>query len=571
MWTFRVVLASLLILLIAVPLALRPRDAAPDKADRLVILTPHVQQILQEYERAFADWLVARGHPAVDIDWRQPGGTSDILRLLLTRYQALINQGKFTIENGQVTLADGAVEFDIMFGGGSYDHGQLKRGKSGKSYLTVPDPAKEGATLPLTMSAPPSPHFDDARIKEWYSGRTRIGVTDLYDRSQHWFGTALSSFGIVYNTDALESLEVDIPDSFDDLTNPRLAGRVALADPRTSGSITTSYDAILNNAVRFAAEDMMPAEMLEAIRSEGWKPLAKDPGDPASDADERSRERVRLIREVREEGWTRAWRLLREMGANARYFSASSTKPPIDVSEGEAAAGLAIDFYGRSQAQAVTPRGMDPSASRVGYVDPAGSVFVDPDPVSILRGAPSPDLARLFVEFCMSHEGQALWQYHAKGADAPPGTLGPVENELRRQPIRPDMYDGSGGVFQPHFVDDLDPYAIASDVASMGWRDAIAPLLAAMAIDAHEELIHAWDSINEARRVGGHDLAAMESLFYAMPTIETPDGSLVMSARNAEAILNKWKDGRARSLDMIAMTEFFRENYRQVRRIADDN
>ena len=113
-------------------------------------------------------------------------------------------------------------------------------------------------------------------------------------------------------------------------------------------------------------------------------------------------------------GWERGWKLLRELSANARYFTNTSTKPPLDVSQGEAAAGLAIDFYGRGQAQAITPAGSDHVRARVGYVEPRGLTAIDADPVSIVRGGPNPALARRFVEFCLSEEGQALWQLPAR-------------------------------------------------------------------------------------------------------------------------------------------------------------
>src|SRR5690606_21922861 len=97
----------------------------------------------------------------------------------------------------------------------------------------------------------------------------------------------------------------------------------------------------------------------------------------------------------------------------------SSTRPPIDVSQGDAVAGLAIDFYGRGQAQEVMASGETAETSRVGYVDPEGAVYIDADPVSILRGGPNPELARAFVEFLLTDEAQALWQMRATaGADA---------------------------------------------------------------------------------------------------------------------------------------------------------
>src|SRR5260221_447862 len=46
-------------------------------------------------------------------------------------------------------------------------------------------------------------------------------------------------------------------------------------------------------------------------------------------------------------GWKRGMSDLLKIAANARYFADSSPLVPIDVSRGEAAAGVAIDFYAR--------------------------------------------------------------------------------------------------------------------------------------------------------------------------------------------------------------------------------
>ena len=47
------------------------------------------------------------------------------------------------------------------------------------------------------------------------------------------------------------------------------------------------------------------------------------------------------------DGWHRGMSELLKIAANARYFTDSSSIVPNDVSRGEAAAGMAIDFYAR--------------------------------------------------------------------------------------------------------------------------------------------------------------------------------------------------------------------------------
>lgn len=508
-------------IVLGIPFALRPAAVRDDRTDaeQLIIVTPHVQQIRAEFSRAFDAWHHARTGRHVAIDWRSPGGTSEIVKQLEAQYQAALAGGHFRLEDGQVIMEPGAIGFDLMLGGGSYDHGRLKRGVA----WTI-----DGTPINVPMSVPAG--FTQDQLDDWY-GENRIGAQHLYDPDQHWLGTALSGFGIVYNRDVLRRLGLPEPRSFEDLTDPRYAGWVAIADPRQSGSVTTTFDSILSNY-----------------------------------------------------GWEKGWRILREMAANARYFSNSSAKIPIDVSQGEAAAGLAIDFYGRGQAQSVLRPGERPEEGRVGYVDPVGTVYIDADPASLLRGAPHPELAKAFVEFTLSEEGQALWQFPAVltnplGEENPIGEegrrLGPERFELRRMPVRREMY-------RKHlvrFIDKVDPFTLASDTTSKGWRGAIGPMMGAFAIDVPEEQQAAWIALNRARTDTAFPrdvLEEMESLFYAWPehTVLKDDGTveamLPFTPENYRAITADWRRPGVAAKSRIAYTAFFRDNYARIVRLANE-
>jgi hypothetical protein len=263
------------------------------------------------------------------------------------------------------------------------------------------------------------------------------------------------------------------------------------------------------------------------------------------------------------------------MSANSRYFANSAPKPPIDISAGEAAAGLAIDFYGRSQAQSVLRPGERPEDSRVGYSDPIGAVYIDPDPVTILRGGPHPDLARRFVEFCLSEEGQALWQFPSladpRGRDNPVGPtgqrLGPDEYELRRMPVRRLMYEK----YFPYFIDRVNPFEIASTTKVRGWRPAIGLMMGAFAIDIADDQRAAWRALTAARAdpsFPAAKLAEMERLFSAWPVTRIGDAEVAFTPENFKALRDHWKDPHALALDKIAYTSFFRENYRRIRALA---
>jgi hypothetical protein len=95
-------------------------------------------------------------------------------------------------------------------------------------------------------------------------------------------------------------------------------------------------------------------------------------------------------------------------------------------------------------------------------------------------------------------------------------------------PVRRAMYEQYSSLF----VDKTNPFTIASDVKSRGWRSLIAPLMAAFGIDTSPELRAAWCALNECRalaresRFPAERLSEMEAAFYAMPVHTFRPGSL---------------------------------------------
>lgn len=464
-WTPRLVILGLLALILGVPLVLHPTSAAVDpEALKLVIITPHNEQIRYEIERAFDKWHQAKTGKRVVIDWRAIGGTSDIERQLLSEYAALLDHDR---------MDDGA-GYDLVFGGGDYFFNSTLK----------PGVKRDGK--PHTVLSPISPEdFDDAMLAEVYPDPT-IADVRLYDKDRMWWGVVLSSFGIAYNNDLLKNAGLAEPQTWSDLNDFRYFRLVALADPSHSGSIRVTYDAILQRY-----------------------------------------------------GWERGWRTLRRVCANARYFAASSSKVPVDVSQGEAMAGMCIDFYGRYQAQVV-------GAERMGYVAPADATVVTPDPVAVLRGAPHRELAVDFVRFLLSTQGQRLWCYRRGEPD------GPEQFELRRPPVRRDMYTPDE---MASMTDKVNPYLIAKPKpeGTPSYFMVLPTVLHAMAMDVHEDLRTAWMAICREKDAARRD--SMITLFDRLPF--TQEELLGSPAR--------WKsDPDAQTNDRLAWTQFFRDNYHEI-------
>ena len=470
-WVRLTVLASFLVVLL-LPMLVRSGGPPPDAGAtrQVVIITPHNEQIRTEFANAFERWHLAEHDEPVEVVWNVPGGTSEIRRMLQAQATAALKEGRPV-----------GGDADLVFGGGSYEHGELKKGP--RPVTVVVD--GEEVTRHASITTPAN--LDETLLLEIYGQREIAGVP-LWDPEHYWYGTALSAFGLIYNQHVLDEISVPPPTGWDALVDPRLRTWVALVNPNQSGSITTAFETILERR-----------------------------------------------------GWEEGWAILRRASANARDFSASSLKAPTDVSQGDAAIGVCIDFFGRFQSQAILDhRGLEqrgpgqPAVERVAYIDPPGDTKLDPDPISLLAGAPDPELAKRFMVFVLMNQGQSLWQFDP-AAESPDG-LGPSQFALRRLPVRRELY----ARYSDRMMDRIDPYAEAREpeFPDRAMRSFIAPLFGAMAMDTHEQLIAAWEAIVThpaypdttglvtADMVDDPELKSMLVKFDAMPDVPLPDGGM---------------------------------------------
>ena len=89
---------GLLGILLLLPFIMRPKTTdiplAPEH-DKLVIITAHTKSIRDKYALAFRKYYQEKYHKDVDLDFRSPGGTSDIMRYIADRYEANFRKSKF--------------------------------------------------------------------------------------------------------------------------------------------------------------------------------------------------------------------------------------------------------------------------------------------------------------------------------------------------------------------------------------------------------------------------------------------------------------------------------------------
>jgi iron(III) transport system substrate-binding protein len=289
----------------------------------------------------------------------------------------------------------GTYQVDIAWGGGDYNFDNA-------SQLA---PFLKGVKLPpeLMKKAFPQPTFNG------------LPLYDARNNPPHWYGAALAGFGITYNRPVVKYLQkldprTPEPKTWTDLAAPGYFGWLAMADPGRSTSSKQAFMAIVERA------------MVDATKQG----------------------------KTEDEGWQIGMGQVRLICSNARTFAGGSNLIPGMIATGDAAAGTTIDYYGRSEVEAM---GKD----RLAYVQPAGATIINPDPIAMIVGVEKngnskhETIAQRFIEFVLSEQGQLLWNKKA----GTPG--GPQHDNLRRLPIMPSVYSDMSD-----FTDRDDPYKSAA-------------------------------------------------------------------------------------------------------------
>lgn len=576
---------ALLAAIIALPFVFRqppPQGEWKTGDPVIVVVSPHNEAIRFEYAQGFSKWHKAKYGKPVKIDWRNIGGTTEISRYLASEYAAA-TKAWWTNEkkNGWPTTASDdltrsspptepnsaavwreyrqtdspdaiSCKIDMFFGGGEFDHSNAYR---------------SGFAVPVIDQLPKTLFAEDGYtlIPQTYSGETWLTPSVM--------GNVVSTFGIIYNVDRLNDLGIGTPPAqWKDMADFKYFGQVGLADPTKSGSIAKAFEMIvhqqMHEAVRAAGFD-------EATVAANEREIAayKKAVGPAYQRGDVPFE-LAAYQTALDNGFVAGLKLVQQIGANSRYFTDSGSKVPIDVSVGDAAVGMAIDFFGRFQAEASrAPDGTE----RMKFVTPVGGTSVSVDPISLLRGAggsatrqedqaETRQVALHFIEYILSEDGQKLWTYK-------PGTPGgPEKYALRRLPIRRSFYpstqprwDAVAKQHAEHATDDLadpdiDPYQVGQRFTYHArWTGEhfgfLRTAVRAMCMDAGDELKVAWKTANE------------KSLpwTFEMPTLNLRDKdgqakTIALTWRNAPDLRNYESIEVTRALMMA-----FRDQYANVK------
>jgi len=312
-----------------------------------------------------------------------------------------------------------------------------------------------------------------------------INGVEVYDPNRTWYGAALSSFGILQNLRVQRIINLPLVRKWSDLAQPELFGWIGVGDPRNSGTMNVMFEAFLQFY-----------------------------------------------------GWDRGWQILSRIGGNVRRFDRNSSTTAKDVPLGETAYAFAIDFYGFAQV-AIAGR------TNLTFVLPEDFTAVNPDGIAILKGAPHLDLARHFIDFVLSDEGQRLF-FLPRGHPQ-----GPKQFSIERMSIRPDFYKRYHGISNIEFspFDLKQSFRYNANLARQR-REIVAALVGALLVDTHEELQAAWRSII-ARKLPPAELIELGSV----PLSEAAALQLAGGA---------WKEARVRNLKKIEWQSWAQRKYRKL-------
>lgn len=485
-------------------------------ADTLVVITAHNKTIRDEYQRGFSEYYrKLRGRDVV-IDFRSPGGTSDIVRYIADRFEAefrdyvradpargnwsdlaarSFSDPRATGEGAKFRKlflgSDVGIGIDVMAGGGIFDQARQ---------------AERGFAVPGGVEVRHPEYFRHIPQK--------FGGSDVYDKEGRYYSVVLSTFGIVCNLDRIRDQKIPLPQTWRDLGQGVFFGALAVGNPAKSGSVTKCFEIMIQQCMNDA---------------------------PAPDA-----------------GWANGLNLIKRIFANSRLVSDSAGAIVRDVGIGNSVCGIAIDSYGIGERE--YQKTLFDGKTHLAYLTPRGGTAVSGDPVQILRGAPHRRVAEDFLDYLLSPEGQKLHCYRVGTPD------GPRAYPINRPPVRRDLYDEN---YQKYAFDcNYNPYVSGEDFVYRPERTGryytlIRQTVKILMIDCHAELISAWRAILAA---GGPEkvpqaFSAFNALPYSYAEADEAAKSISLrsgrSAAQVAATMRKWSD-------------FARAHYRLAEKLAGE-
>jgi ABC-type Fe3+ transport system substrate-binding protein len=173
----------------------------------------------------------------------------------------------------------------------------------------------------------------------------KVGAYPVNDPQGYYLGQALAGYGLMWNTRYLKANKVPEPREWADLMKPVYFGHAAISSPSRSGTTHLTIETILQG-----------------------------------------------------EGWDKGWRQVLMITGNCAAITERSFGVPDGVNNGQFGIGLVIDFFGLSAKASGFP---------VEFVYPSVTAIV-PANIGLIANARNAELAKKFISFTLSDEGQQL-------------------------------------------------------------------------------------------------------------------------------------------------------------------
>ena len=542
---------------IALPFLLRrPGVRLTDQTDdTVVIVTPHNEAIRLELEVGFREWYQKQTGRTVNVDWRAPGSTGNIIRLLHTSYENAFKnhwtqnlhrpwtheaKSNYNQEHPKSALGKEAREaflasnvgcgMDLFFGGAVGEYKKL---------------AIVGLLVPCDLPQRHPEWFNENIISKELAGDS------LYDADGRWMPAVLSTFGIMYNTDRIKDLNIDAPQLWSDLAKPAFYHQIAMVDPVQSSVVVKCFEMLLQQQMQQACDETFPDRPTDKL----------------------SKEELRTALNL---GWARGLQLIQKIMANARYFTDNSIATVWDVSQGNCTAGVVVNFYGYHQRAETLARG---GKDRVRFIVPKNGACWSPDPIGLLRGAPNREVAQRFIEYIHSEEGQDRMGFKLRSKTESAAETEtdetnllrshqPIYHALHRTPVRKDFYTEAKKPFQS--APDTNPYNEENMfIYRADWTGpafgASRFLSKVLFMHPYTELTRAWKAIFEAQNEGRTDVA--KSALSVMQDFQELTYDWISETYNP---LVKSKDMRALMELETGLTKRACRQYEEAYRIATE-
>lgn len=189
--------------------------------------------------------------------------------------------------------------------------------------------------------------YKGGKVMDWWEDIPETAFeVQAKDPDGYWIAFAMSGFGIMVNSEKLQTEGLMIPTSWSDLATPEYHGHVAFGNPSTTGIAHM----ILENILQIY-------------------------------------------------GWEEGWKLFLKIARNIDVFTRATGTAVKLCAEGDYAIALTkdSDWY--------TKKADYP----VDWVWPSDGMGVVPIGLALLKGAPHLETGKLFIDFVMSGVGMKLW------------------------------------------------------------------------------------------------------------------------------------------------------------------